>query len=80
MFYPYSGASVGAEIGSSLRLVAGPPGAALGGLAGAILGTLVGGAAGCMAGARLGEVIDEHVLDNYQCLACGQTFSQRHPG
>ena len=30
------------------------------------------------AGARLGEMVDERVLDNYRCLACAYTFSP-HP-
>ena len=75
-----SGAAVllsGAEMGAMVGLVAGPFGAMLGGVAGAVLGALVGGAAGCAAGATLGEMVDDKVLNNYRCLACHYTFSQR---
>lgn len=60
----------GAEVGLAIGLAAGP----LGALAGALLGGLAGAAAGCATGARLGNVIDEQVLDNYRCLACGHRF------
>ena len=65
----------GAEIGAAAGLIAGPAGAAIGGIAGAIIGGLLGGATGCTAGVKLGEVIDDHVLDNYLCLQCHYTFS-----
>ena len=39
------------------------------------LGGLLGGTAGGMAGAKLGQVIDERVLENNHCLNCGHTFS-----
>ncbi|MEB0027382.1 hypothetical protein QN375_16620 [Pseudomonas sp. MH9.2] len=45
---------------------------------GALIGGLAGAATGCIAGAKLGEVIDERVLDNYTCLDCGLSFSDRH--
>ena len=38
---------------------------------------VVGGATGAVAGAQLGEVIDDTILDNYQCLDCDYTFSQK---
>jgi len=75
-----SGAAVvlsGAEMGATVGLVAGPFGAMLGGIAGAVLGALVGGTAGCAAGATLGEMVDDKVLNNYRCLGCQHTFSQR---
>jgi len=46
-------------------------------IASAILGGLFGGAAGCAVGATLGEAVDEQILDNWQCLACGYAFSQQ---
>lgn len=64
----------GAEIGMTVGVVAGPPGMVLGGLLGALIGALVGGTAGGLAGAQLGEMVDQRVLDNYHCLACGYTF------
>lgn len=72
------GASVigGAELGATVGVVAGPFGVAIGSLAGALLGALVGGATGCSVGAKLGEVVDDRVLDNYQCLDCKYSFSQ----
>lgn len=54
-----------------------PPAAPFSTIASAILGGLFGGAAGCAVGATLGEAVDEHILDNWQCLACGYTFSQQ---
>jgi hypothetical protein len=68
----------GAEVGAVIGVVAGPAGVVAGGMAGAILGGLAGAATGCIACAKLGEVIDERVLDNYGCLDCGLSFSSRH--
>lgn len=56
-------------------IVAGPAGSAMGCLAGALIGGLLGAATVGVAGAKLGEVIDTRVLDNYQCMACEHTFS-----
>ncbi|WP_201747171.1 hypothetical protein [Glaciimonas sp. PCH181] len=69
------GIASGAEIGAVTGLIAGPAGGAIGGIAGAIIGGLLCGATGCAAGVKLGEIIDEHVLDNYHCLACQYAFS-----
>tara|TARA_R110001583_G_scaffold87190_2_gene227837 strand:- start:363 stop:710 length:348 start_codon:yes stop_codon:yes gene_type:complete len=68
-------AASGARIGAGLGMLVGPAGAVLGGLAGAIFGGIAGGAAGCTAGSALGEMIDETLLDNYKCMACGHSFS-----
>jgi hypothetical protein len=68
----------GAEAGATAGLIGGPFGAACGGIAGAVLAGLVAGAAGCATGAACGEAIDQKVLDNWRCLACGRTFSV-HP-
>jgi len=46
-------------------------------IASILLNTLVDGATGGIAGAKLGEVIDDRILDNYQCLACDYEFSQK---
>jgi outer membrane lipoprotein SlyB len=54
---------------------AGPIGLALGGLAGALLGGLMGGAAGSIAGSEIGNVVDEKLLGNCECLQCGHVFS-----
>ncbi len=69
----------GSRIGMTVGVVAGPPGMIVGGLLGALIGSLVGGTAGGLAGAQLGEVIDDRVLDNYRCLACGHCFSNARP-
>jgi uncharacterized protein YcfJ len=66
------GAEVGATVGVA---VAGPPGMMLGSLAGAMIGALIGS----IAGAQLGTLVDDKILDNYRCLACGVTFNQPHP-
>jgi len=60
----------GAEVGLAIGVAADP----LGALAGALLGGLAGAAAGCATGARLGNVMDEQVLDSYRCLMCGHRF------
>jgi rubredoxin len=72
-----AGVVAGAEIGAAAGLIAGPVGATIGSIAGAIIGGLVGGAVGGAAGAMLGEVVDDNILNNYQCLACGYTFSKK---
>jgi hypothetical protein len=69
-----AGCISGAEIGAMAGFIAGPAGSAVGGIAGAVIAGLLGGAAGCAAGVKLGEVVDEHVLNNYYCLQCGYTF------
>lgn len=65
----------GAEVGATVGLIAGPVGSVFGGLAGAILAGLAASAAGCAAGAAMGEVIDDNVLENHRCSACGHTFN-----
>jgi DNA-directed RNA polymerase subunit RPC12/RpoP len=70
-----AGALSGAEFGGMVGAVGGPVGIALGALSGAILGGLVGAATGGITGSKLGEVIDQRVLDNYVCRDCGHTFS-----
>lgn len=65
----------GAETGAAIGLLSGPVGAVCGGVAGAILAGLVTGAAGCATGAALGEAIDQKVLSNFRCLACGCMFT-----
>ena len=72
-----TGTLSGAELGGTVGIIAGPPGATLGTIAGALLGALMGGTTGGIAGAKLGEVIDDKILDNYQCLACRYVFSQK---
>jgi len=71
-----TGTLSGAELGGTLGMIAGPPGATLGAIAGALFGALIAGTTGGLAGAKLGEVIDDKILDNYQCLACEYAFSQ----
>lgn len=68
-----SGARTGMMIGS----IAGPPGTWAGGIVGVLVAACVGGATGSIAGAQLGDVVDEHILDNRRCLACGHIFSVR---
>jgi hypothetical protein len=72
----YSAALSGARLGSAAAgIVLGPGGTVIGGLAGAIIGGLAGALAGGTAGIALGEVIDNKILDNYQCLSCLFIFS-----
>ena len=72
-----AGAINGAKFGGIVGVAGGTAGIALGTLAGAIFGALVGGASGGMAGAKLGELVDDRVLDNHQCLDCGHSFSAK---
>ncbi len=69
-----AGALSGAEVGGMVGSVGGPVGIALGALSGAILGGLLGAATGGITGSKLGEVIDQRLLDNYVCRDCGHTF------
>jgi hypothetical protein len=64
-------ALTGAEIG----LLAGPIGAVLAAAAGVVIDGIVSGAAGCAAGSRLGRAIDQTILHNQHCRACGHRFS-----
>ena len=41
-----------------------------------ILAGCVGAVAGGIIGSKLGEFVDDNILDNYQCLRCGYTFSK----
>ena len=67
----------GAEVGGTIGMIAGPAGVALGSFSGAFMGALLAGAAGGVAGAKPGEVIDDRILDNYQCLDCHYVFSEK---
>ncbi|WP_245004451.1 complement resistance protein TraT [Paraburkholderia sacchari] len=66
----------GAETGAAVGALAGPAGAVCGAIAGAVIAGLIGGTAGCAAGSVFGEVVDDKVLDNFRCHACGNTFSR----
>ena len=68
-----------AQAGWSAASVTVPTGAPYSNIAGAILGGLMGGTAGCAVGATLGEAVDDHILDNLHCLACGYGFTQQRP-
>ena len=74
-----TGSLSGIEIGMTVGIVAGPPGMLFGGVLGALFGAVVGGTAGGLSGARLGELVDRRILDNYRCLACGHCFSLTAP-
>jgi uncharacterized protein YcfJ len=41
-----------------------------------VLAGCVGAVAGGIIGSKLGEFVDDNILDNYQCLRCGYTFSK----
>lgn len=66
----------GAEAGAVVGALAGPAGAVCGAIAGAVIAGLIGGTAGCATGSVFGEVIDDKVLDNFRCHACGHAFSR----
>lgn len=66
----------GAETGAVAGSLAGPAGTLCGAIAGAVIAGLIVGAAGCAAGSAFGEIVDDKVLDNFRCHACGHTFSR----
>lgn len=68
-------ALAGAETGAAIGVPAGPIGAVCGSVAGAILAGLIAGATGCATGAAFGEALDQKVLNNWRCIACGRTFT-----
>jgi hypothetical protein len=41
-----------------------------------VIAGLIGGTAGCATGSVFGEIVDDKVLDNFRCYACGHTFSR----
>jgi uncharacterized membrane protein len=51
------------------------PGAIIGGVSGALLGAVSGGVAGAAVGTKLGDVIDNDLLDNFECTSCDFAFS-----
>ncbi|WP_082754590.1 hypothetical protein [Burkholderia savannae] len=67
----------GAEIGATVGALGGPFGVLCSSIAAAIIAGLAGAAAGCATGAALGETVDQKVLDNWRCRACGHIFSVR---
>lgn len=71
----YVSAASGGRVGASIGMAAGPVDATVGGIGGVLIGALLGGATGASAGVILGQVLDEHVFDNYHCLECGYSFS-----
>lgn len=71
----FSSALAGARVGYRVLQVMGPPGMALGTIAGAVLGAIVGASSFGFMGAKLGELVDNTILDNYRCLDCGKSFN-----
>ena len=72
-----AGALRGARAGFTLGMAAGPVGGGVGTVIGVVLGGLGGGALGTEVGAIFGRVIDDRVLNNCRCTACGHAFSGR---
>lgn len=76
-----AGALRGARAGLTIGMAAGPVGGSLGTAIGVVLGALGGGALGTEVGAIFGRVVDDRVLNNCRCTACGHIFSgQRGTG
>lgn len=72
----FAAAMTGAESGATVgAIVAGPPGMAIGAFMGAILAAIAGGTVGGAAGIVLGNQVDEKILRNHVCHACGHEFS-----
>ena len=68
-------ATRGARVGASMGFYLGPTGSTVGGITGALIGGVSGAMAGGSAGAALGDMVDETMLDNFECLACRHAFS-----
>lgn len=66
----------GAAVGSHIGLWFGPTGSSIGGITGAIISAFIGGFTGGSVGIRLGELIDNNILDNFECDSCGAQFSE----
>jgi len=64
-----------ARLGALAGQIAGPVGSALGSIVGVLICGLLSATSVGLAGAQLGEIIDEHVLHNHECLDCGHVFS-----
>lgn len=69
-----AGAMSGARLGFLVGAMAGPVGAFAGSLAGAALGGIFGAAVGCEVGVTVGGMVDDYLLENYACIACGHSF------
>ncbi len=69
----------GGGIGMTVGIVAGPPGMLAGGFLGMLIGAMLGGTTGGIAGVKLGEIVDERILDNYRCLNCDYVFGSHRP-
>ncbi|MGL4667690.1 MAG: hypothetical protein ACRCWR_07145 [Saezia sp.] len=72
------GSEAGVHLGARLGIMAGPAGITLGTVAGAVIGGIVGATTFGFMGAKLGELIDNTILDNYKCKTCGQSFNPNH--
>ena len=70
----------GAKTGWKTSLIIGPIGQPYSSIAGAIIGGIIGGTSGCALGVSFGEIVDDTVLNNCVCLACGHTFGANRFG
>jgi uncharacterized membrane protein len=66
-----SGAATGARGNPISELIPPSTRKSAGCVAGALLSGMVCGKIGGVAGAKLGTMIDDNILRNYECLACG---------
>jgi hypothetical protein len=67
-----------AKARTTVGLVGGPFTVIVGGFASAIIPALISGAATGTTGVKIGEIIDEKILNNYLCHSCTHTFSLKH--
>ena len=74
-----AGAMNGARLGFVVGAVGGPVGAFAGSLAGAALGCILGAAVGREVGMTVGGLVDDHLLNNYECLSCSHAFGSDDP-
>ena len=59
-------------------LLGGPAGLTFNCMASAVAAALASAAASGTTGVKIGELIDEKILNNYLCHHCGHTFSLKH--
>lgn len=72
------GAASGATIGAAIGAVAGPLGVIMGGTIGTLVGAvgigITGGFLGHRFGKKAGEIVDQNIYLDYQCLKCKHRF------
>ena len=67
-------AASGAKTGLAVGLVGGPLTMGAAAISGAVIAGLFGFVTGSLACSKIGDRLDEQILDNFECADCGTTF------